>query len=157
MEIKIRKAKQDDVKDMQNFMFQLMTDELKNYMPTNKVAWSKSKKCHEYFSNRVKNTGELAIIVELDGKKIGYLSGYAHNALPYRIETKYAVLADMFVLEEHRSKKVGTKLIAEFKKWAKSKGAKVMRVESYSKNKKALKFYRQHGFDDSSLILERKV
>lgn len=157
MKITIRKAKLNDIKDMQNFMFHLMTDELKNYLPTNKVAWAKSKKCKEYFLNRVRKVNEFAIIAEYNGEKIGYLSGYSHTALPYRIETKFGVLADMFVLEEHRSKKIGAKLVNEFKKWAKSKGAKIMRVESYSANKKALKFYKRHGFEDSSVILERKV
>lgn len=157
MEIKIRKAKMDDVKDMQNFMFHLMNDELINYMPTNKVSWAKSKKANEYFTNRVKNTDELAIIAEYDDEKIGYLSGYIVNKLFYRTESKFGILGDMFVLKEYRNKKIGTKLITEFKKWAKSKGAKVLRIEAYSANKKALKFYRRHGFEDSSVILESKV
>lgn len=157
MKITIRKAKLDDVKDMQNFMFHLMTDELKNYMPTNKVTWAQSKKCQQYFINRVRKVNEFAIIAEYNGEKIGYLSGYVHKTLFYRTEPKFGVLGDMFVLEEHRNKKIGTKLINEFKKWTKSKGAKVMRVESYAANKKALKFYRRHGFEDSSTILERKI
>lgn len=157
MKIKIRKAKLDDIKDLQEFMFHLMTDELIHYMPTNKVSWAKSKKCQEYFTNRVQKPNELAIIAELEGEKIGYLSAYIHGPLHYRTEPKFGILGDMFVLEEHRSRKIGTKLITEFKKWAKKKGAKIMRVESYSANKKALKFYRSHGFEDSSVILERKI
>ncbi len=105
MKITIRKAKQGDVKDMQNFMFHLMTDELKNYMPTNKVSWAKSKKCQEYFENRIENINELAIIAELDGEKIGYLSGKVHGALHYRTEKKLGILGDMFVLKQYRSKK----------------------------------------------------
>ncbi len=157
MEIKIRKATLDDVKDMQEFMFHLMHDELVNYMPTNKVKWAKSKKSHEYFVNRIKKINELAIIAEFKGEKIGYLSGYVHGPLPYRTEKKFGILGDMFVVQEHRSKKIGTKLITEFKKWAKKRGAKVLRIESYSANKKALKFYRRQGFEDSSTILERKI
>lgn len=157
MEIKIRKAKLGDVKNLQNFMFHLMHDELVNYMPTNKISWAKSKKCQEYFTNRIRKVNEFAIIAEYNGEKIGYLSAYVHGPLHYRTEPKFGVLGDMFVLKEHRNKKIGTKLIAEFKKWAKKRGAKILRIESYSANKKALKFYRRHGFEDSSVILERKV
>jgi GNAT superfamily N-acetyltransferase len=157
MEIKIRKAKLDDIKDMKKFMYLLMKEEYEQYDPTNKITWAKSKKCADYFTDRVEKSNDLAIIAEYNGEKIGYLSGFIRGPFEYRSVTKFGVLADMFVLEEHRNLKVGTKLIKEFKKWTKNKGAKRMRVQAFTQNEKVLRFYRRHGFYDHESILEGKI
>ena len=157
MKIDIRLAKLDDVKDMQKFMYLLMKEEYEQFDPTNKITWAKSKKCAAYFTNRINKTNQLAIIAEYKDEKIGYLSAQINGAYEYRSISKYGILADMFVLKEHRNLKIGTKLIKEFKKWAKQKGAKRIRVQSFAKNEKALRFYRRHGFDDHELILEGKI
>lgn len=157
MEIEIRNAKLGDIKDMQNFMYLLMKEEYEQFDSTNKISWAKSKKCAEYFENRVTNPKCLAIIAEYKGEKIGYLSGQINGAFEYRSVPKFGILADMFVLEEYRNLKVGTKLIKEFKKWAKAKGAKRMRVQAFAMNEKGLRFYRRHGFNDYSVIFEGKI
>lgn len=157
MKITIRKAKLNDIKDMQKFMYLLMKEEHENFDPTNKVTWAKSKRCTEYFENRIANPKCLAIIAEYKGKKIGYLSGQINGAFEYRSVTKFGILADMFVLEEYRNLKIGTKLIKEFKKWAKAKGAKRIRVQAFAMNEKGLRFYRRHGFNDFETILEGKI
>ncbi|MFC1600186.1 GNAT family N-acetyltransferase [Patescibacteria group bacterium] len=157
MKISIRPAHLDDIKDMQKFMYLLMKEEYEQFDPTNKITWAKSKKCADYFKNRITNAKSLAIIAEHKGEKIGYLSAQINGAFEYRSVPKFGVLADMFVLEEHRNLTIGTKLIKEFKKWAKKKGAKRIRVQSFAKNEKALRFYRRHGFDDHDTILEGKI
>lgn len=157
MQIKIRKAKIADVKDMQNFMYLLMKEEYEDFDSTNKITWAKSALCKNYFYNRVKGSNELAIIVEYEGKKIAYLSGQITKNVPYRTIKNLAILADMYVLNEYRNMKVGTMLVDEFKKWAKKRNAKIMRVQAFAHNEKTLRFYRRHGFYDYTVIFEGKV
>jgi len=158
MKIKIRKAKLEDIKTMQKFMYLLMKEEYEQYDPTNKITWAKSKKCSDYFRIRVSSkTNQYATIAEVNGEPVGYLSGEVYKGPTYRSVTKMGQLGDMFVVKEFRNKKIGTKLIREFKKWAKLRGAKRIKVEIFTANKKALRFYRRHGFDDHTSILESKV
>jgi len=157
MKILIRKAKIEDIKDMQKFMYLLMKEENEQFDSTNLVTWAKSKKCYEYFERRITENNQLAIIAEFEGEKIGYLSAQINGAFEYRSVPKFGVIADMFVLKEHRNLTIGTKLIKDFKKWAKSKGAKRMRVQAFAMNEKALRFYRRHGFKDFETILEGKI
>lgn len=155
MKTKLRKATLEDVKTMQNFMYDLMKEELEQYDPTNKITWAKSKHCAEYFSGRIINNNEYAMIAEVDGKVVGYLSGYVGKGPVYRSLTKLGVLGDMYVSKDFRNQKIGTKLINDFKKWATTKGARKIRTEVFTKNVKAVRFYQRHGFDDYTSILEK--
>jgi diamine N-acetyltransferase len=157
MKISIRKAKVDDIKDMQKFMYLLMKEENEKFDSTNKVTWAKSKKCYNYFENRITDRNQSAIIAEYKGEKIGYLSAQINGAYEYRSVPKFGVIADMFVLEDYRNLKIGTKLIKEFKKWAKKNGAKRIRVQAFAQNEKALRFYKRHGFDDYEVVFEGKI
>jgi len=158
MKVKIRKAKPEDMKVMQNFMYLLMKEEYEDFDTTNKITWAKSKKCADYFKMRTSwREGNYAIIAEVDGKPVGYLSGAVFKGPEYRTLTKMAQLGDMYVIEGYRNMRIGTKLIREFKKWAKQRGAKRIRVEAFANNEHALRFYRRHGFEDYTLILESKI
>jgi GNAT superfamily N-acetyltransferase len=157
MKVKIRKANGDDVKLMQKFMYLLMKEEYENFDPTNKITWAKSKKCADYFKMRVSERGNFALIAEVDDEPVGYLSGGIYKSPEFRTFTKLGQLGDMFIIDGFRNQKIGTKLIREFKKWLKQRGAKRMRVELFTKNKKALRFYARHGFEDYTSILEGKI
>ncbi|MFC1810855.1 GNAT family N-acetyltransferase [Patescibacteria group bacterium] len=157
MKIKIRKAKLDDIKTMQKFMYLLMQDEYEMFDPTNKITWAKSQACADYFEMRIENNNSYALIVEDNGKPIGYLSGEVRTAPKYRTLKKIGEIGDMFILEQYRNKKIGTKLIKEFIKWAKKRKAQKLMVHAFAHNNKALRFYRRHGFDDYTMILESKI
>ncbi len=157
MEVKIRKAKQEDIKLMQKFMYLLMKEEYENFDPTNKITWAKSKKCADYFKMRVSERSNFAIIAEVDGEPVGYLSGGFFKSPAFRTLDKLGQLGDMFVIDGYRNLKIGTKLIKEFKKWLKERGAKRMKVELFTNNKHALRFYKRHGFKDYTSILEGKI
>lgn len=157
MKVKIRKAKTDDIKLMQKFMYLLMKEEYESFDPTNKITWAKSQKCADYFKMRVSERGNFAIIAEINGEPVGYLSGGVYKSPEFRTLDKLGQLGDMYVIDGYRNMKIGTKLIKEFKKWLKERGVKRMKVELFSRNEKALRFYARHGFEDYTSILEGKV
>ena len=63
----------------------------------------------------------------------------------------------MFVLEENRSKGVGSKLLDEFFKWCKSKKVNRVKVVISSDNFQSINFHKKNGFFDYNLILEKNI
>lgn len=157
MKIDIKKVSMKDVPALQEFMKLLMEGEHKMYDDMNRVAWATSKHASEYFSGRVKSPNGFAIVAVVKGNIVGYLNGAVYKGDVWQLTKKDAVLSDMFILEEYRSKKIGTKLTQAFFKWAKSKKAERVKVKAYAKNKRAVKFYKNHDFDEYQLILAKKL
>ncbi len=63
----------------------------------------------------------------------------------------------MYILPEYRSQGIGTELMEQFNSWSEEKGADRLRVEATAQNEEAIRFYRENGFDDYALILEREI
>ena len=63
----------------------------------------------------------------------------------------------MFVLEQYRSRGVGSQLVDDFKKWSREKGAQRILVVAYVTNEKAVNFYQRDGFFPESTMLEANI
>ena len=157
MNIKIKRAKPEDVKDLQGFVYSLMKYEYKHFDKTTDPKWAKSKPCEKYFKKRVESRNSIALLA-FDGEKIvGYLSGGIGKADLWRKMKIHGELADMFVEEKYRNKKVGTLLMEEFLTWAKKRKATTVEVKAYAGNDIATNFYRKHGFEDYIMVFEKKL
>jgi GNAT superfamily N-acetyltransferase len=67
-----------------------------------------------------------------------------------------AWLEDLYIIDEYRGKGVGKYAIAELDKLMLEKGVVAMFVDVIPRNKGAIKFYRECGFDHLNIIQLRK-
>lgn len=155
MNIVIDFATINDLKDIQNLNLLLFKKEQKEYDKKLNVNWPFDEEGINYFTDCIKNENGCIIISKIDDKIIGYLAGRIKiNRNKSRNLKNQAEIGNMLVLEKYRNKKIGTKMVKEFFKWAKNKGIINIRVTASSKNKKALDFYRKNGFKDYNYTLE---
>jgi ribosomal protein S18 acetylase RimI-like enzyme len=106
----------------------------------------------KYYKEVTSNSEYICILAEDNGKPVGYLAG-SHKNLTYRT-VKIMELNDMGVSPEYRSQGIGSLLVAELKRIAKSEGYQTIYVNSYFKNTKAIEFYKKQGFEPIDLSLE---
>lgn len=154
MDINIRKANINDLKEIQNLNNLLFELEYNNYDDTLKLGWPLEKEGEEYFKDVIENN--IAYVAETNGKIIGYLAGSISEQISYITET-FAELDNMCVNEEYRRYGVGTLLINEFKKYCKENNIENIKVTASSKNTKAIQFYIKNGFEDYNVTLKCKI
>jgi ribosomal protein S18 acetylase RimI-like enzyme len=157
MDIKIRKADIDDLKDIQKLNLMLFKKEYDEYDKLLNLEWTFGKQGTQFFKDKLTKPENCGFIAKGNGKIVGYIVGGISKAETYRNMPKTAELDNMFILKEFRNKGAGTKLYDEFLKWCKSKNVEIIRVQASSLNKKAINFYRKNGFKDYILLLENKI
>ena len=112
MDIIIKKADIENLKEIQELNNQLFKLEYDNFDPSLKVGWPFEKEGIEYFSDML--TNEIVFIALVDDIIVGYLAGSINVESSYVTKT-LAELDNMFILESYRKYGIGTKLINEFK------------------------------------------
>ena len=155
MEIKIQSATLKNLKDIQNLNHQLCIKENKEFDATINKDYPIQKSGEKYFKERIKK--DFAWVAIINGKVVGYLVGAVIGIEEYRNVSKLAEAENGFVIEEYRSKGIGTRLLQEFVKWSKSNGAKRIRAVASAQNARAVELYRREGFKDYNLTLEKEI
>ena len=82
MDLEIREATLDDLKDIIDFNQQLFDYEYKNFDKTLDCKWPSGNE--EYYKGRIEKKDSLALIVSVDGKLVGYLIGAIIKPKDYR-------------------------------------------------------------------------
>jgi len=151
----IRIATLDDISAIQKLNHDLfLTDN--EFNQDLDLDWPNTEEGVQYYTEAVNSERFLSIVAEENGKVIGYLNGYIRKpSMIYK--GVRAELDNMCVSEAARNKGVGSALMAEFKKWAKEKGAERLMVEAFSKNERALAFYAKNGFEPYATILTQTI
>lgn len=150
--IKIRTARKEEVKDLQNLNDEVFISD-QQYDPDLFMDWAQSNKGKEYFTQLLNNQNSCCLIAEDNGRKVGYIAAVPKD-ISYR-KSKYIEIENMGVTPQRRSKGIGSILIQECLKWAKSKGFQKVYVNAYFNNIKAIKFYKRNGFSEIDLCLEK--
>ncbi|SDO81836.1 Ribosomal protein S18 acetylase RimI [Nakamurella panacisegetis] len=89
---------------------------------------------------------DLLVLVAVHGRAVvGHLTG-GFDAEPATWLAPTVDLISLNVMAEWRGQSIGTRLMGEFKAWARGRGAVRCRVTAYSANQGAIRFYRRHGF-----------
>lgn len=151
----VRKANAKDLNDILRLNLELFKKEKKEYDGSLNLKWTHGKIGKASFKEAIIGKNGFVIIVEAEGKVIGYLCGSIKiNPYPFRIASRFAKLNNMFIGKKFRNKGIGEKMVKEFLKWCKEKKADHISVNAFAKNKKAINFYQKLGFKDYSLNLE---
>ncbi len=106
------------------------------------------KSMYEKFYN---NDDVCLLVAKEDDDIIGYLYGYMVNNGDSYIN-KVCALDAIYVVENKRKQGVATKLINEFKSWAKKNDAKYAELKVCINNKEAVRLYDKLGFSDVKVI-----
>ena len=136
----IRKAVQNDVKELNNLLTLLIRDE-KQYDDSINEDFVVTN----MYENYIYDERRYIIVIEDNKKVVGYLYGFLKEE--DATSTKNMCVIDaLFILEEYRHKGLSNKLIEEFKKWAKKNKANAIEISVCSKNSIAKKLYLKHNF-----------
>ncbi len=154
MNILIRNAEIKDLKKVQDLNLKLFEKEHKEYDSHLNMNWTFSQEGTDYFKNKIIKDDGCILICEADNQIVGYLCGGLKKVETYRNLPIVAEIDNTLVLEEFRSKGIGTKLYDEFIKWCKNKNVGKIRVNASAQNKLGINFYRKNRFKDYALILE---
>ena len=127
--------------------------EHKDYDKSFNLKWTYSKG-KKHFAGKIIERNSFVEVAEWKGKIVGYLCGGVSIGRFSREKAKYAELHNMFVLDEFRSKGIGTKLAKDFISWCKKKKIKYIAVTASAKNNLGINFYRKLGFKDYNLTLQ---
>lgn len=152
--INIRNANKDEVKDLQNLNDELFIDNYK-YDEDLDMSWAQSSKGKDYFTKLLQDSDATCLIAEDKNKKVGYIAGRKKEISSRK--SNYFEIENMGVIPEYRSKGIGSLLMGNILKIAKSKGFQRAFVNSYFRNKGAIKFYKKNGFLEIDVSLEKNI
>ena len=100
------------------------------------------------------------LVAETGGRILGYASLlYTVSALdePDEIPHAYACVGDLAVLESHRGKGIGGRLLADCEARARQSGQSWLRLGVLAGNAAARRFYERHGLTPLLLTLEKQL
>lgn len=151
----IRKAKQEEWSSVQLLNNEVMINNAE-YDPDIIKDWAYSDEGTKYFKEVVTDTSSVCLVMENDaGTLVGYIIAVP-KPITYR-KSRYLEIDNMGVLPEYRSKGIGYQLIEACKKWAEENKYQKLFVNSYSKNEKAIRFYKSCGFEMIDVSLEAEL
>ena len=152
--MKIRSAKIDDCDAITSLYKQLYDTEkafddnlINEYIIDDKQLKSIRKK--------IKSRKEIFLVAEMDQKIVGVIDGYIIDSIHYK--EKVSFLEHLCVDKKYRKKRIATELIQEFSNKSKEKGALYIKLYAFEKNRNAIKLYNKLGFEESTILYNKKI
>ena len=154
MNITIRDAQAEDWKAIQKLNSEVFEND-KDNDPDMDLNWPFTEPGIKYYKKITDGTYGHCLIAELDGEAIGYVA-LAPKDFGYRKST-YIEIENIGVTPAYRSKGVGKLIMNAASEWAKSQGADRLYVEAFWGNTEAIKYYKNNGFVEIGLELEKDL
>lgn len=154
MDIKIRTTKSDDWKLIQKLNNQVFLSDKENDDDLN-LDWPFSKKGINYYKKLASGKYGKCFIAYLGKNPVGYVALVIKD-FGYR-KSRYVEIENIGVEPQYRSQGIGKLLIEATVKWAKEQKATKLFVSAYWNNKKAIHFYKENGFYESGVELDKKL
>jgi ribosomal protein S18 acetylase RimI-like enzyme len=114
-----------------------------------------SQKGINYYKDLASGKYSKCLIAYSNTLPVGYIA-LSIKDFGYR-KSKYVEIENIGVDPEYRSKGIGTQLMHEATKWAKSQGADKLYVVAFWQNQQAINFYKKFNFVEIGLELECKI
>lgn len=152
----VRKAKKSDIDDIIRLADQLRKTEAildKNLKDDAYLSDAYRERQLKYISSRNK----IYLVLELDGKLIGYVNGYLveNNDVYYKEPVAY--LDCLCIDKSVRKQGLGKKLLDEFINVAKKKGIKYVKLNAFESNIPAVNLYKKEGFEEYSVYYMKRI
>ncbi len=119
------------------------------------MNWPFSKKGVSYYKRLANGKYGKCLVAYSGNQPVGYVA-LSVKDFGYR-KSKYIEVENIGVDPNYRSQGIGKLLIDSAGKWAKEQGATKLWVSAYWNNKKAISFYKDNGFYESGLELDKKL
>lgn len=106
-----------------------------------------------------KRKSEL-LVCQAEGRVVGFLNGHESEDDDGLVEAEFntfALVSDLFVEPEFRSRGVAQALLAEFSARMRAKGFKWLRVYAKARNRKAIEAYLRFGFEPYEEVFFRPL
>lgn len=119
------------------------------------LEWPDTEIGQKYYEKVVNNDGAIGFLAEIDSKPVGYVA-LAVRTFHFRT-SKFVEIENIGVSPEFRSHGIGKQLLETSLAWAKEQNADKLLVEAFAKNTRGLDFYREFGFYDTAITLEKDI
>jgi len=152
MEIKIRPAKEEEIKTLLEFEKAIIETE----RPFDSTF--KDEEIHYYdLLELIRSPGSEVMVAEINGQLVG--SGYAQirKADPFLKHTHFGYLGFMYVKPAFRGKGINQSLLEALLSWAKAKGISEIRLDVYDENIVAKNAYLKSGFRPILVTMRRRI
>jgi ribosomal protein S18 acetylase RimI-like enzyme len=130
----------DDWKDFRALRLAALT-EAPHAFGSTLAGWSGDGDQEERWRRRLSIPGSLNLLAVLDGVPVGIASGVPDETSETAIE-----LISMWVSPAGRGHGVGDALMTEIERWARSTGARALRLAVVPDNPHAIRLYERSGF-----------
>ena len=151
-EIKIRKARKEDIHDMAVLIYRLkkLNEEFDTHF---KVSSDAEKRIPEYLERILNEPEKFFVIVATTGSKvIAVLKADVRERISY--EPPHDIrITDFYIAPEHRRSGLGKRMISELKTQMKASGYKLLTVEFPTFNVIAKNFYVKEKFVENITVL----
>jgi GNAT superfamily N-acetyltransferase len=143
MDLKIRQATSDDLAALLRFE-QGVVDAERRFDPTIRDGM-----VHYYDIERMISADHVHFLVAQSGEKlIGCGFARIDTAEPYLNHREHGYLGLMYVDPNYRGRSVNGQIIAELKRWCRSRHVTELRLEVYCNNLGAIGAYQKVGFTE---------
>jgi len=149
----IREATMKDLKDVVKLNSELDKME-KGWYPYPIVSLKNSEK---WIRKNFPGKNTKIFVATEDRKIIGYIYGWIGSRDYHNKIKSFGYCSDLFILEKHRRKGIGKKLIKKFEKWCRKKGMTYLELSTNAKNNLGKKIYPHLGFKESETIYTKKI
>lgn len=154
MNIKIKKASSEDIELIQKLNHKIMVNNEK-YDPCIIINFDLTNIGKEFFKESLEDENGIFLIAYDGEKPIGYING-SPKPYVYR-KKKFLEIENIGVIPEYKRKGIGSKLYNALLKEIKKRGFERIYLNCYSQNKEALNFYKQLGFEEIDISLEKNI
>ena len=100
---------------------------------------------HRYETGNLADPDMLVLVAVHGREVVAHLTGGFHADSAMWLAPTVDLIS-LNVMPGWRGQAIGTRLLDEFKSWARGRGAVQSRVTAYTANEGAVRFYRRHGF-----------
>ena len=87
----------------------------------------------------------------------GYVLAQISDHPPFFRRTQFCNLRHLYIKETYRNQQYGKALVEFTKEWSRQKGIHRIELLVAAKNKNAISFYYDQGFDDFCLLLAQEI
>ena len=113
----------------------------------------------QYLLRECARTEGNIYVVENNGQVIGMVCvfGRVQSEAVDEEDYEYAYISDLVVLASHRNEGLGRSLLNRAEEHARSKGAKIVRINVHAGNEIARDLYAGYGFKDKVVIMQKEI
>lgn len=154
MSISIRESKSEDWESIQKLNNDVFVSDSKNDSDLD-LEWPFSTEGINYYKKVASGEKGYCLIAEKEGVPVGYVAA-VKTVVGYR-KSSYVEVDNIGVSPEYRSQGIGKKLMEAAENIAREQGIDKIFLSAYVGNKRGISFYKDLGFEEISLELQKDL